>query len=247
VRAGSVPDGADAKTYDVGNFQLCTQGMDNTSVIGELYVKYTFEFIGPKVNNVLGQNLLCADVRGGGVMSAASPLGNAPSVVAGSNITIAVNTNTVTIGSSGRFLVSYACTGTGITALTVNASGGGSNVTVYGGSVTPATAATYTLSVDLTANVGQGITITLTATTVVTAVLVISQISSGLLLAPKVKKTKGLPLYKEPDPLEAKVAALELLLARAGLCSSCYKVGTHEPTCIRATPTYPPSSFLTGQ
>lgn len=233
VRAGSAPDGSDLKTYDTGNFQIATQGMEDTAVIGELWVDYTFTLIGPKVNNVLGQNLLCADIRGGGVMNSANPLGNAPTVVAGSNISVSVNTNSVTINTSGRYLINYVCTGTGITVLTVSAGGGGSNVTAYSGVVT-ATAASYIISVDLSANVGQGIVITLTATTVVSATLLISQISSGLLTSKPKAKPKGLPLYREPDPLEQKIAALEQMLARAGLCAACYRVGSHEPGCVRS-------------
>jgi len=216
VRSGSIVSG-DLKTYDVGLFQLITQGMASTAVVGELYVDYTFEFIGPKVNNVLGQNLLGADVRSGGVVTPAAPLGSAPSIVGGSNIPIVVNNNSVTFQFSGRLLVTFQIIGTGITVLSVNAAGGASAAVIYSNVIT-ATTANAVVSIDLVANQGQGITLSVTGTTVTSSILMVQQMSSGLLLAPKKQTQSGaLPLWTPPDPLLEKIARLEAILARASL------------------------------
>lgn len=215
VRSGTVPTGGDLKTYDAGLFQLITQGMADTAIIGELYVDYEFEFISPKVNNVIGQNLLGADIRGGGTINVANPLGSAPTQVDGSNITVNVNGQSLTLENfSGRVFVLYSATGTGITGITVNGSGGATDVTVYGVIFT-ATACMYACSIDLIANNGQGITIVPTATTLTAPALFLQQMSAGLLLSKKEKKSTSLPIWAPPDPLVERIAMLERALVRA--------------------------------
>jgi len=44
VRPAGLPGASDIKTYDCGNFNLATQGMQNTTEIGELRVRYTVVF-----------------------------------------------------------------------------------------------------------------------------------------------------------------------------------------------------------
>lgn len=44
VRSGGLPGSSDIKTYDVGNFNIATQGCQNTSEIGELRVRYRVSF-----------------------------------------------------------------------------------------------------------------------------------------------------------------------------------------------------------
>jgi len=47
VRSAGLPGNADIKTFDAGNFNLATQGNQNTSEIGELRVKYSVSFVNP--------------------------------------------------------------------------------------------------------------------------------------------------------------------------------------------------------
>lgn len=57
VRSGSVPTGQDLKTYDFGNLQIATSGIDaafSSISIGELWVDYTIELEGPKLYDSLG-------------------------------------------------------------------------------------------------------------------------------------------------------------------------------------------------
>jgi len=46
VRSGSLPSGQDYKNYDLGNFQVATQGNPN-QLLGELWVSYVVEFSKP--------------------------------------------------------------------------------------------------------------------------------------------------------------------------------------------------------
>lgn len=48
IRQSSPPTGQDLKTYDLGNFQLATQG-NPTQLLGELWVTYCVEFFKPEV------------------------------------------------------------------------------------------------------------------------------------------------------------------------------------------------------
>lgn len=47
VRPGAVPSGVDVKTYDLGQLFIGTNGMADTSVVGELYVEYDIELETP--------------------------------------------------------------------------------------------------------------------------------------------------------------------------------------------------------
>lgn len=43
--------GSDQKTYDCGNFYICTDGMTGTSMVGKLWVNYSVELYVPQINN----------------------------------------------------------------------------------------------------------------------------------------------------------------------------------------------------
>lgn len=52
IRSGSVSN-TDQKTYDLGNFYIATQGQaNNTTQVGELYVRYKVALISPQLTNV---------------------------------------------------------------------------------------------------------------------------------------------------------------------------------------------------
>lgn len=59
VRAGSVPEGQDIKTYDVGRFQVATEGMPvNDQLQGQLWVSYQITLRKPKIYTAAGKGLL---------------------------------------------------------------------------------------------------------------------------------------------------------------------------------------------
>lgn len=237
VRSGDVPEGGDQKTYDVGDFQLITGGQADATTIGELYVDYEIELIGPKTNNIIGANLLCADIRGGGTINAANPLGSAPSQVSGTTITVAINGATFTLNASGRFLVYYYLTGTAVTSVNIVAGGGATEITDYGSGVNAAgTGAWACSSIDYSTNQGNGITLSIAATTYTGATMVIAQISSALAV-PRPKMRKGLPVLKLEDPTAARLATLESLVRKMGLgCPDCGGLGDHKPGCAPGRP-----------
>jgi len=47
IRTSGVPSGQDQRFYDLGNFQLATDGMQSAYIVGELWVSYEVEFLKP--------------------------------------------------------------------------------------------------------------------------------------------------------------------------------------------------------
>lgn len=59
VRVGAVPSGQDIKTYDVGLFQIATEGMpDNDQLQGQLWVSYQIVLRKPKLFTAAGKGIL---------------------------------------------------------------------------------------------------------------------------------------------------------------------------------------------
>lgn len=54
VRSGTVPNGADARLYDLGVFQIATQGSQAAANVGSLWVTYDVSFCKPVMNNQVG-------------------------------------------------------------------------------------------------------------------------------------------------------------------------------------------------
>jgi len=54
IRTGPVPAGGDQRLYDLGVFQIATNGMQaaatNLAVVGELWVSYEFDLLKPRIN-----------------------------------------------------------------------------------------------------------------------------------------------------------------------------------------------------
>lgn len=107
---GVVGIGTDLKTTDVGRLLLGTTGMGGTSTVGEVYVCYEVELEEPKK----------LPVQGGELQSTSSTISNAypiGSTLLGSGLLGDSSvTNTFTLGASGRYMFSYAITGTVITS-----------------------------------------------------------------------------------------------------------------------------------
>lgn len=60
VRGGSLATGKDVVLYDIGNLYLITQGMANTSVVGEIWIDYDIEFRTPQTLSAGGGNAVWA-------------------------------------------------------------------------------------------------------------------------------------------------------------------------------------------
>lgn len=104
TRTGTV-SGSDLKTYDQGQFHLCTSGQADTSVVGELWVEYTFHFfipqpVGPPPS---------AKVVAGGTVSRAAFYGSASTVTG--LLGVSASASTLTFPHPGQYAISHFFTG----------------------------------------------------------------------------------------------------------------------------------------
>lgn len=78
IRQGAVPSGQDQRMYDLGNFQIATNGMQGTSVnVGELWVCYQVVLRKPKLFAALGlYNSFASITPSTGAYTNALPLGS---------------------------------------------------------------------------------------------------------------------------------------------------------------------------
>jgi len=108
VRPGGLPGASDIKTYDAGNFNIATQGCQNTSEIGELRVRYTVTFSVPVLESataVPANNsvALLQDAAGQAVVTNVTT--NAAVATATFNGIQAVNTAGSIVLPAGNYLV----------------------------------------------------------------------------------------------------------------------------------------------
>lgn len=106
IRTTSVPTGGDPRIYDVGNFQIATTGQQAAAVIGELWVSYHVRLFKPKIENPIGNSLLCyagsASVTSGvDTLVGLVPLGTANRMA----ITLSA-ANQISLPFVGRYLIS---------------------------------------------------------------------------------------------------------------------------------------------
>jgi len=116
IRTAGVPAGADQRLYDVGKFTIATVGMQNTNVIGELWISYKIRLVRAKLPTPLGVNIPSYHAFGttGIAVAGGKYLGTNTTTVSGYGLSI-VNVNglfTFPSGiSSGRYLILYLVTG----------------------------------------------------------------------------------------------------------------------------------------
>lgn len=107
VRSGAVPAGEDAKTYDLGNYQIATGGMQGTSVVvGELWVTYQIALRKPVFGPQQGAGIMSDHWRLATV-SSANVMGTNAYIQSGSSINGTVLPMSYTFPtsiSSGSFL-----------------------------------------------------------------------------------------------------------------------------------------------
>lgn len=148
VRTGEVSQG-DLRLYDLGNFNIAVQGMQNVSttgqVIGELWVSYELEFFKPKL--LVGGGALLSDhfyATGTNIITYDDPLGITSSTLvrrSGSNLGCRIQQPAVTpYGadsiifptwiSNGTYLITYMMAGSVPTAGTPGYAAGGTTVAI---------------------------------------------------------------------------------------------------------------------
>lgn len=116
VRTGAVPSGQDQRLYDLGNFQIATQGMQAASgVAGELWATFEIEFFKPKLVSGIGYNLNTDKYKLGGTINPANPLGSGSIIQAGSEIGTTLTSTTITFPSwitDGTYMLVWQVYGT---------------------------------------------------------------------------------------------------------------------------------------
>jgi hypothetical protein len=123
VRTAALAANLDIKTYDIANFFVGT--VDGTAVPwGKLWVEYDVDFFIPQLPPVGLAGLVGGRIIGGGVESAANPLGTIPALDPDS-VGLAVNAlSVVTLSSPGTYLVTGSMTGTVMSGVTMTPSAG---------------------------------------------------------------------------------------------------------------------------
>jgi hypothetical protein len=106
IRQGSAPTASDLKTYDVGVFNIASQGVTTAPVIGELWVEYDLELITPNT----APEPASAKIVSGSAVSNASFYGTSPTTTG--VLTVVPSANTITFSNVGQYLVETLVTGT---------------------------------------------------------------------------------------------------------------------------------------
>jgi len=142
VRSGAVPANADIKLYDLGFFQLSTQGQQAANVnLGELWVSYDIAFYKPKLGFIAQGDAFKATSY-----TNAAPLGSSTVAEAGSTLGTVINAGGTTITfptwvSTGYFNVKVLWNGSSVTTAnpTVTAT---TNCTIVSNQIAPPSGST---------------------------------------------------------------------------------------------------------
>nr|QKV51229.1 putative capsid protein [Crucivirus sp.] len=154
VRPFAVPSGADQRLYDMGNFQIATNGVQGTSVnLGELWVSYDITFF-KTVEYPPGYQMGLANYLLNSV-AAASPLGVGPTVQNGGADNIGLTLTSTTVGFPNNtpigttyeltYYLSLASSALTLPAITVS-----NGFTILAGFKAPSAAATTTIGMCVT-------------------------------------------------------------------------------------------------
>lgn len=112
---GLLPNGADLRFYDLGKFQIATQGMQvDGGVLGELWVTYEVALTKPHMINTTGEHLAVQHTRHTGITNAL-PFGTSQFIQPGSTFISTFTGTAMTFRSvyeSESWLVVYAIVGT---------------------------------------------------------------------------------------------------------------------------------------
>jgi len=128
IRSGPIPANTDIKTYDAGNFFLCT--VDGTAVNwGKLWVEYDVTLFTPQLPPSGGGLISAAHLTGANPNSG-QILGANPTYAAGSSRVITGLNNTITFDVAGKYLVVLMQHGTAVTLTSPTLSAGASYQTI---------------------------------------------------------------------------------------------------------------------
>ena len=122
IRSGDPPAGSDLRMYDMGNFQIATEGMQSSYVIGELWVVYRLRLRKPRlpIGMLPSDTAAYAHIRESpdGQSIETQPFGpgeGKTSSASDEDIAHAISTNAVRLPSMGDYLVLTCCfTSTGL-------------------------------------------------------------------------------------------------------------------------------------
>ncbi len=136
TRAGSVPSTGTLQLYDLGNFQIATQGMSQQGTVGELWISYDIAFYKKQLySSQLGYSIPVYQAQ----YTPTSLTDLVTTVVSSAgNLTIKNTIGFLTFptfyrNASFRITCSLTTTGTGVVPMAVNAVQGGlTNLTVFG-------------------------------------------------------------------------------------------------------------------
>jgi hypothetical protein len=112
VRSGDLADNLDIKTYDIGKLVVATQGMADTSDVGELYVEYEIQLYTPIQSLQSLALTFSKTISGGGTVSDTAYLGDAAVLTGGLPVT--ATGNTLTFNRVGKYILVSRLTGTGL-------------------------------------------------------------------------------------------------------------------------------------
>ncbi len=124
VRQASLSSNLDIKTYDVGKFQIATQGCADTTAIGELYVDYEVELMTPQRSNNIPESTLIVGASG---TVTTSWFGTTPTLSGGGSWTATGSTLTCVIPGDYLFMLRYGAA----TSVTVAAPTGTASPSAY--------------------------------------------------------------------------------------------------------------------
>lgn len=111
IRYGALTTGQDSILYDVGNLFVCTSGLADTSVIGELHVEFEVEFYTPQFDLTAYALSTSAKIVSSAGITAAAWLGTTTVTTGGLGPTISGGGTTLTIPSAGQYLINYSVDG----------------------------------------------------------------------------------------------------------------------------------------
>jgi len=113
IRSGVLAANQDIKTYDVGVFNIATQGCADTTAVGELYVEYELELHTPQLDpNAIALSASLRTSSSVGVTRAA-PFGT--STVSTGGLSIVATAATITFNQVGQYMLLLSYVGTVVT------------------------------------------------------------------------------------------------------------------------------------
>lgn len=111
IRTGGLAANLDIKMYDIGILFVATQGMADTTAVGELYVEYDIELMVPVVSTAALAKAVSLQIAGVSP-SQTSVFGTAPTYAGGLDVTGTVNT--LTFNRVGTYIIAMNIGGTGL-------------------------------------------------------------------------------------------------------------------------------------